>query len=198
MFPSWGRTRQGHRRPPLHPHLPQPCSRGAWAQAPSETSLSPGPVQRRVPAPPPGASRGARSHRLISQTPSKIHRKLRELALTAEKVEAAMLAALKPPAAPPKPQPEAAAKRPRSAPQKFPEIVKNEGDPASEFVPDHWVYPRGKRPCDLKGTGGPGLSRNGVRDWVRCTYTCGGKDVEKRFWGNSIEVCLDPRNRPVY
>lgn len=43
----------------------------------------------------------------------------------------------------------------------LPRIEKKAWEPASDKVPENWVYPPGKRPCDLIGTGGSGLSKGG-------------------------------------
>jgi len=89
--------------------------------------------------------------------------------------------------------------QPTLAPAEPPKLYKKAGDYCEHWtVPAHWVYPPRKRPCNLIGTGGTGLSKGGIRDWVRCDYECGGKQVTKYFWGNSADVCLDTRNRLVF
>jgi hypothetical protein len=46
-------------------------------------------------------------------------------------------------------------------------IYKREGDYCREWtVPKNWIYPPGKRPCDVIESGGPGPSKGGRYDWV--------------------------------
>lgn len=78
-------------------------------------------------------------------------------------------------------------KKPGSKPKSGEEARKN----PNRLIPDTSGYPPGKRPCFFKGSGGPGLSKGGMRDWVRCTWLCGDHDVEERRWGNSDEVCKE-------
>lgn len=98
-----------------------------------------------------------------------------------------------------KPTPGNPSRKPAPAPKAAPEIKKSEGDPAGEWVPDYWTYPPGKRPCNLIESGGPGLSKGGRYDKVYCRYLCGKRQTRRyTFWGNSVDVCLDPRNRPTW
>ena len=107
------------------------------------------------------------------------------------------------------PEPEKAGKKPKGedpksnrkpgpAQESAPRIQKKAWDPAPDVVPDNWNYPPGKRPCNIKGSGGRGLSRGGPVDRVKCEYDCGGKGEVRYFYGNSRDVCLDPFRRPVY
>jgi hypothetical protein len=98
---------------------------------------------------------------------------------------------------------EAVSRRPKSSskptPSEAPKVYKRERDYCPDWtVPANWIYPPGKRPCDVIGSGGPGLSKGGRYDWVQCRYLCGSVHREQAFWGNSIEACLTPKNRPVY
>lgn len=130
--------------------------------------------------------------------------KLRELSKAAQQVRSDLTGARRAPSETGRErEPEQAARRSKDTskpgPTEAPKVYKRAGDYCKEWtVPENWIYPPGKRPCDVIGSGGPGLSKGGRKDWVHCRYLCGDVQKELQFWGNSIEACLDPKNRPVY
>jgi len=57
----------------------------------------------------------------------------------------------------------------------------------------------GKRPCLFVGAGGDGLSKpGGLAGPIRCTYSCGTERRVRTFYGNSDDVCRDPKNVPTW
>lgn len=115
----------------------------------------------------------------------ELESKLMELAKTSRQVSLEIEAARR----------ESGGKRPSEG-ASLPRIEKKAWDPAPGKVPENWIYPSGKRPCDFKGTAEP--SKVGRPDKMRCTYDCGGRTEVRYFWGTSSEVCLDPFRRPMY